>query len=213
MTFRLPGLALRQWPRRLLALGCLALALLSFLSSRSAKPAAVSTPIAVAARPLGAGHLLVAADIRVTPWPSGLSPPGSFVNAAAVLGRRVAGPVGAGEAITSYRLVGAGLAAGLPAGTVAATVTLADSGALALVHLGDYVDLLLPPVEDDLAPATGSPGAAATLAHGVLVLAVIPPVDQATSSTWLVVAVDEQTALRLAAAAARPVFAIVRSPP
>lgn len=109
--------------------------------------------------------------------------------------------------ITTSRLVGGNLTTGLPAGLIAVPVPLVDPGAAGLIQAGDHVDLLRVPT-DSTDPA------AATVANGVLVLAVVPSdPDASQSSAQLVVAVDRATELQIAQAIASPMLATVRKGP
>lgn len=89
--------------------------------------------------------------------PGAYAPSGSE-SAAALVGRRLSGPVAAGEVLTTTRVAGAGLLVGRPADEVAVHVPLADPGAVAMVRAGDHVDVLA--------------GTGETVAASALVLAV-----------------------------------------
>lgn len=114
-------------------------------------------PVVVAARDLPAGQELQPADLLEQRRPRAYAPSGSE-SSAALVGRRLSGPVGAGEVLTSTRIAGAGLLAGRPEDEVAVHVPLADPGALAMVRAGDRVDVLA--------------GTGETVAAAALVLAV-----------------------------------------
>jgi Flp pilus assembly protein CpaB len=139
-----------------------------------------------------------------------------------VIGRRVAGPVRSGEALTAARLIGAGLTAGLPPGLRATPVEVNGAGFL---RAGDSVDLLVsdspdtsatgPPVGSGSPTGSGLP-AARILAEGARVLAVTPataPPDADGTVVEIVVAVDRATSLRIAAVSGRTLVATVRNPP
>lgn len=204
-----------MWPRRLIALTCLLLAGFSALhADRPSAHAGVATAeVVVAARELTAGTVLGADDVRVASWPAKLRPATAVANTTAAIGRTVAGPVGSGEMITTTRLVGSDLAAGLPLGLIAVAVPLVDSGTAALIRAGDRVDLLSPPSDTTSPVPSGSP-AATMVAANVLVLAVVPRDPGLTGSNGqLVVAVDQPTELRIAGAISTPMLATLIKPP
>ncbi len=204
-------LFLNRWPRRLAALACLLLAGASLLSARR-PPVAAPVPQpsgAGAAREIPAGSTLVAADVTISHWPRSLVPAGTVPDSHQLVGHRSAAAIGRGEAITTGRLVGADLAAGLPAGQLAVPVSLADPNAAALIRAGDRVDLVV--TTDGEAERAGGPAdPAVAVAVAVRVLAVLPPSKDAetTAGTTLIVATDRATALRIATLAARPMLAV-----
>jgi pilus assembly protein CpaB len=201
---RLPDF--RGWPRRLLALALLFVALVSALHVTKPSPAAVPTvALVVAAHELAPGATIAAGDLRVVSWPVSLRP-AAAVAAKDAVGRTLAGAVGAGEVITTFRLVGRDLSAGLPPGLIAVPVPLVDAGALGLIRAGNHVDLLSPP--------TDAAGTAVVVAADVLVLAILPRAADATSgNAQLVVAVDQPTELRIAQVITSPLLAtVIKSP-
>lgn len=150
--------------------------------------APATVPVVVAAADLAPGAVLTAEDVAVASYPPALRPEGTVEDPAAVVGQPLAGGVRSGEPLTDADLAGAGLTARLTAGQVAAPVRPADLAVSALVRPGDRVDVL----------AT-SPGAARAevVAAGAPVLATPGPDDDGL----LLLAVDGDTAARLAAAA------------
>jgi pilus assembly protein CpaB len=144
-------------------------------------PAPAAVPVVVAAADLAAGAVLAAGDVAVAPYPPELRPAGTVEDPAAVVGQALAGGVRAGEPLTDAALVGAGLTAQLGPGQVAAPVRPADLAVSALVQPGDRVDVLATPPDAAGAPVLATPG----------------PEDDGL----LLLAVDADTAARLAAAA------------
>ncbi|MDT7573146.1 MAG: pilus assembly protein CpaB [Actinomycetota bacterium] len=135
---------------------------------------------------------------------------GARADPGAVIGRRLAGPMTAREAVTPPRLLGPGLTAGLPPGVVAASVPLDDPHTSDLIQAGDHVELLETPRPADFAPAAAThPPRVATVASHALVLAVLPHVNDAE----VVLAVDRATAVQIARDRAGQVFAVVADPP
>jgi Flp pilus assembly protein CpaB len=200
------------WPRRLLALCCLLLALASALAARSGSTSATAvghSTVLVAARDLSAGTILNAAQLRPVRWPDDLRPPNALSTTAAATGYRLITAVRAGEAITASRLLGSGLTSGLPAGLAATSVVLDSAVAPTLIRPGDAIDLMA---------ATGSAVDGSTsaqlLAHAVRVLATgPPPTDSAgavASGPTVIVAVDRATALRITAALGSRILATVQ---
>ncbi len=201
------GLLLGGWPRRLLALGCLVLAAI-IATHATAKPTTTAGGVAVvvAAHDLGPGSSIAAGDVRLASWPTALRPPTSLAAIDKAVGRRVAGAVGAGEPITSRRLIGADLSTGLSTAMVAVPVPLVDSAAITLIQAGDYVDLLSPPPD-----RTGS---AVIVAQEALVLAVtVSEVAAGAAGSQLIVAVDRATELRIAQMITSPMLATLVKPP
>src|SRR5215475_1195086 len=227
----LAGLArLGGWPRRLLALTLLLLAVLLWQREPAGLEGAdPGMPVLAAARDLGPGAVLRSADVRLVGFDRALVPAGALRSARSALGRTVAGSVRRGEPITDVRLVGPGLTSGLrQPDSVAVPVRLADGESAALLRVGDRVDLLATPV-DGAGPLTGEPGRQAVgmpgdtlevpgdavpVAVGVRVLAVLARSGAATEDgVVVVVATADETAHRLAGLAARARLSVALRPP
>jgi Flp pilus assembly protein CpaB len=201
---------------RLCAAGlCLVLALASTIGAHAqhaAAPASAVVSVVVAASDLPAGHSIARTDLRVARWPSSLRPAGARTAPEPLLGRRLAGPIAAGEAVTPARLFGGGLTTGLPRGTVATAVPLDDPHSGDLVRAGDHLDLLETPRPPDVdTPSATSPTPVSTVASHALVLAVLP--HTADADAEVVLAVDRPTAVQIARDRAGQVFAVVADPP
>lgn len=170
---RLPRLG--RFPR-LCGIGICLLLALDSAASRSSRSRAAAVPTAVpvvaAARTLPVGHVLQRADLTVLRWPRPLRPATARADPAALVGRRLAGPLARGEPVTATRLLGRDLATGLPSGLVAVAVPLVDGSALDLVRPGDRVDLLAAPRTDEV-DGRPAPGSIATLARAAPALAVL----------------------------------------
>ncbi len=189
--------------RRPLAALCAGLAVVAALQAHAA-PAPVRTPVLVAAHDLPASVRLAADDLAVRPFLPDTVPDG-LVTEADALGRTTVGPVRAGEPLTDARLLDGSLLDGYP-GAVAAPVRIGDPAAARLLRVGDRVDLL---AADPQGATT-----ARVLAHGVPVLAVPGRPGAGTdlvSGALVVVAVPEQTAGLLAAAAATSLISVTLS--
>ena len=175
----------RQLLAALLAVAALVLALRPAAAPAGA-PATV--PVVVAAADLAPGAVLTGGDLTVARYPPDLRPAGTVEDPAAVVGQALAGGVRSGEPVTDAGLVGTALTTQLAAGQVAAPVRPADLAVSALVQPGDRVDVLATPA---------GAARAETVAAGAPVLATPGPDDDGL----LVLAVDGDTAARLAAAA------------
>jgi hypothetical protein len=116
------------------------------------------------ARDLPAGATLAARDVVSVDYAPGTAPAGLADDP---VGRVLAAPMRAGEALTDVRLVGAPLAAAY-AGEVVVPVRLPDAGMVALLHVGDRIDLVAADPQGELAR---------TVASDVTVLALPAPDD------------------------------------
>lgn len=191
---RSPARLARQAAALLLALGALVLAV------RPADDVAVAVPetasVVVAATDLAAGTVLTAGALSLVGLPPGAVPAGVARSPDELIGRVLAGHLRRGEPVTDVRLVGPGLTAMLAPGQVAAPLRLPDLAVAGLVAAGDRVDVLV------TAPDAT---AAEVVAAGALVLAPsATPADDTpggdVAEGLLLLAVDEATGARLAAA-------------
>jgi Flp pilus assembly protein CpaB len=138
--------------RRLLAAGLTAAAVATALGVVAPPPPATEA-VVVAARDLPGGGVLRAQDLSVRRFSPGSAPAGSAAAPARLLGRVLAAPVRAGEPVTDVRMVGPGLVRGYGPGLVAAPVRIADADSVALVRVGDRVDVLAPDPRGQYPPA------------------------------------------------------------
>ncbi|MCL2541382.1 MAG: SAF domain-containing protein [Nocardioidaceae bacterium] len=122
--------------RRLLAAVLAAVAAAAALRAL-APPAPASATITVAARDLPAGVLLTDGDLRTTTVPPGAVPDEV---ARAPVGRTLAAPLTRGEPVTEPRLVGAHLTEA-DTGTTAVPLRISDPDQVALLTVGDRIDL------------------------------------------------------------------------
>jgi Flp pilus assembly protein CpaB len=193
-----PALALRalrravRLRRRLLAAGLAAGAVAVGLGVVAPPPAA-TVPVVVAAADLAGGEVLGVDDLELRRLPPAGAPAGAAGTPRRWLGRVLAAPMRAGEPLTDVRVVGPGLVAGYGPGIVAAPVRIADADSVALVRVGDRVDVLAPDPRGLLPPST---------AVGDAPVVAIPQVDDdigaSTSGALVVLAVTSQEAQRLA---------------
>lgn len=201
--FRLAGhlAMLAGWPRRVAALLCLALAVLSALTSHP-PPEGHRSPVVVTAKPLRPGTVLAATDLAAVLWPDASVPVAAVRRLSDALGRTVGAAMTRGEPLTAARLLDTGISAALAPGEVALTIGLAGGNQAAILQAGALIDLY---AASPAALVEGHPlpGQAAShrLGTNVRVLAVVPAEsDRATGSSTssLVIAADRATAARLA---------------
>lgn len=188
--------------RRLLAAGLAAAAVAVGIQALEPAPSP-TVEVLAAARDLAGGTKLAAADVRTVALPETAVPAG-VVRPGEADGRLLASPMRAGEPLTDARLLGPALLAGYGTGLVAAPVRIADPGALALVRVGDRIDLLA------TAAAGDQPAHTVTAATPVVAL---PRPDEAVEGGLLVVAVSPATAADLARSAVTSQLSLVLRPP
>ncbi len=159
--------------------------------------------MSVAARDLPSGTVLTPRDLVARRYPAAVAPVGSAPRA---VGRTLAAPVRAGEPVTDVRLVAPSLVSGYP-GRVALPVRIADAAVVALLRVGDRVDLVA---------ADPRRGTASYVAVDVPVLA-LPAADQQSadaaqlSGRLLLVAAYPSDVDGIAGAAATDLLSVVIS--
>lgn len=175
--------------RRLLAALCAGLAVAAGLRTLAAPPPP-TVPVPSAAHDLPAGTVLEEADLRTVDAPPDRVPSGLVADA---VGRTLASPLRAGEAVTDVRLVGARLATAQP-GLTTMPVRFPDPGVAGLLATGDRVDLIATDPQG---------GASRVVAHDALVMATPPSTDRAgTAPTGAVVVLGVPPVASLAVAEA-----------
>ena len=187
--------------RRLIAAVCTGLAVAAGLQVTAGPPPATTT-VLTAAHDLAGGAVVRAEDLRPVRFMPGSVPRGVITSAAQAVGRTTSTPVRAGEPITDVRLLGGSMLQGYP-GAVAAPVRIGDAGAVALLRIGDRVDLLA---------ADPQTGRATVVADNAPVIALpTPGPDQSglVSGGLLVVAVPAATGQALAAAGVSSLLSVV----
>ena len=173
--------------RRALAAICVALAVLSALQSvRSDSP---GRPVLVAARDLPSGHVVTAPDVRTVSMTSTVRP-ADLLDRRAAVGRRVAGPMRAGEPITDWRVIEPRDLSGHGDDAVLTMVRLDDEAQLVGLRVGDRVDVVAS------SPDAESP--ARVVARGATI-AVIPEAPDDRTAPSLGVVTPRAAALDLAA--------------
>lgn len=180
----------------------MAAALAVLVGLQAAAPAPPARRLVVtAAHDLPAGVSVTQDDLELTPLPPDSVPSGAATVREQLTGRTTAGPVRAGEPITDVRLVSGSLLDGYP-GRVAAPVRIGDPGAVALLRIGDLVDVI--------AADPQGRREAAVVAGAAPVVALPRAADSTLASGGLVVlAVTEDTAQALAAASVSAYLSVV----
>ena len=185
--------------RRLLAAVFTGLAVLTALSALSREPE--GTAVLVARHDLRSGHVLTASDVRTAPVPATSRPSHSLGRGAAV-GRRVAGPMRAGEAITDYRVMQGDALAGYADDAVLTTIRVDRADGLTGLHVGDRVDVIA--VDPD------GESKAKVVARAVEVVT-LPPSSSESEVVSVGIVTTEKIALALATAALEARFSVITS--
>lgn len=143
-----------SWHRRLVAAGLAAACVALTLHLLEPRPAATTTILA-AAHDLPGGARLARSDLRTVALPRDTVPGGALRPGDLAASRVLASPVRAGEPLTDARVLGPRLVASYGPGLVAAPVRVADPAILAVVQVGDRIDVLAAHTdpEDASAPA------------------------------------------------------------
>lgn len=151
------------WHRRLVAGGLAAGAVALTIHALEPSPDA-GVAVVTAAHDLPGSTLLEQGDLTVTRVPGDAVPDGAVSAAADIAGRRITGPIRAGEIITDVRLVSAALLDGWGPDLAAVPVRIADPAAARFASPGDVLDII--------AADVSGVGGARVLASDVPVLAV-----------------------------------------
>jgi Flp pilus assembly protein CpaB len=192
------------WPRRLAALLCLTLAVLSALTSlhsRSSAQSEARIQVVLTTRSLPAGTVLTRADLKLVQWPASWVPPDALASTGAALGHPIGAAMSAREPLTAKRMLDGSITGSLKPRQVALTVTLPDVGQAAILSAGAMIDLWA--ANDAGVVADGKPvrdsAPGREIATAVRVLVVLPPSERVSATGLTVVlAVDRTAASRLA---------------
>jgi Flp pilus assembly protein CpaB len=185
--------------RRLLAAAFAGLAVLTALSALRQQPDGAS--VLVARHDLRSGHVLTASDLRTTTVPPAARPSHSLGREAAI-GRRVAGPMRAGEAVTDYRVLQDDALSGYADDAVLTTIRVDRADGLTGLHVGDRVDVIA--VDPD------GESKAEIVARAVEVVT-LPPSRDDTEVVSVGIVTTEKVALALATAALKARFSVITS--
>lgn len=181
---------------RLLAAICAGLAVLAALSALRQTPEGVR--VVVARDDLASGHVIEESDVRVALLSSA---PDHALKVAEVLGRRVAGPMRAGEALTDYRVLEPGALDGYGEDAVLTSILVSDVGGLTGVQVGDRVDVIAVDPHGE---------AKATVVARAVEIVTVPPQDE-REAVPLGIVTTEKLALELASAALESRFTVMQS--
>lgn len=173
--------------RRLLAAVCTGLAVLLTVMAIRQPGDTVTVPVAAADLP--SGHTLTDADVATARLPRAAAPARAVTDVDALVGRRVGGPMRAGEVFTDARVLSSGTGDQLPAGHVVTTLRLVDAAATQGLRVGDRVDVVAVAARDD--------GPRATVVAESVQVAGVPEPDSVDEAT-LAVQTPRETALALA---------------
>jgi Flp pilus assembly protein CpaB len=185
--------------RRLLAAVFTGLAVLTALSALSREPD--DADVLVARHDLRSGHVLTSSDLRTATVPPASRPSHSLGRGAAV-GRRVAGPMRAGEAITDYRVMQGDALAGYADDAVLTTIRVDRADGLTGLHVGDRVDVIA--VDPD------GESKAKVVARAVEVVT-LPSSSSDSDVVSVGIVTTEKVALALATAALEARFSLITS--
>jgi Flp pilus assembly protein CpaB len=175
------------------------LAVLTALSALREEPE--GNTVLVARHDLRSGHVITAADLRTTTVPPTARPSHSLDRGAAI-GRRVAGPMRAGEAMTDYRVLQDGALSGYADDAVLTTIRVDRADGLTGLHVGDRIDVIA--VDPD------GESKAQVVARAVEV-ATLPPSADDTEVVSVGIVTTEKIALALATAALEARFSVITS--
>lgn len=193
--------------RRLLAAVFTGLAVLAGLTAL--RPSDDLAAVLVARHDLRSGQIVTSGDVRTASLPAG-STPTRVLSRDEAIGRRVAGPMRAGEAMTDYRIVRPDSLAGYGEDAVRTTVRV-DAAEVAGLRVGDRVDVV--------AADPGGEAPAEIVARGVEIVTV-PQTDgtgadgtgaDGTGAAVLGVVTTEQNALSLARAGLAARLSVITS--
>jgi pilus assembly protein CpaB len=190
-----------SWHRRKLAIVAAIAAVLSAVAA-AAPPAAPTLRVVRATTDLTSGAVVRSSDITVSSVAEAALPRGALVDPAAVVGRRLIGPVAERQVLTALDLSGTSWGTG--PGHVIAPLRLADPEVANLLQPGALIDVIAADPEG---------GQANVVAAGVRVLSVpVPPAGEGASTadgSLVLVDVDADTATLLAEAAASTRISVV----
>ena len=181
---------------RLLAAVCAGLAVLAGLSAVRQEPEGVR--VVVARDDLPSGTIVDTDDLRTVTLSSA---PDHALSSRAAVGRRVAGPMRAGEPFTDFRVLEPDALDGYGADAVLTSVLVSDIGGLAGVQVGDRIDVV--------AVDPHGESKATVVARGVEVVTLSAPDERDTVPVGIVT--TEKVALALASASLESRFTVVQS--
>jgi Flp pilus assembly protein CpaB len=181
---------------RLLAAIFAGLAVLAGLSAASESPAGVR--VVVARHDLASGQVIEESDVRVALLADA---PDHALTTSQALGRRVAGPMRAGEPFTDYRVLRPDALDGYGDDAVLTSVVVPDMSSLTGVQVGDHVDVI--------AVDPHGESKAEVVARGVEIVTL--PAETERDAIALGIVTTERVALDLASAGLESRFTVMQS--
>ncbi|MEO6605108.1 MAG: SAF domain-containing protein [Aeromicrobium sp.] len=181
---------------RLLAAICAGLAVLAALSAVRQTPDGVR--VLVAHDDLSSGHVIKESDVRVTLLSTA---PDHALQSSDAVGRRVAGPMRAGEPFTDYRVLKPNALDGYGDDAVLTSILVSDVGGLTGVQVGDRIDVIAVDPHGE---------AKATVVARAVEVVTVPPQDE-RDAVPLGIVTTEKVALELASAALESRFTVMQS--
>ncbi|NMD55088.1 MULTISPECIES: SAF domain-containing protein [Tsukamurella] len=189
------------WARTLTARrgAAAALAVLALVVAVTSRPSGPQAQVLVAARELGPGGRLTGEDLVLRTVPAELAPQDALTGPDDAVGRSVTGPVGAGEILTSRRVLTDRTAGHIRPGARLVPVSLQDSATMDLLRAGDVVDVVAQRKDD-------SP---AVLARSATVAVAAAPQATRQQARTAMLAMSESEAHAVAAAALSSPLSVV----
>lgn len=181
---------------RLLAAICAGLAVLTALSALRQAPEGVR--VVVARHDLASGHVIEADDLRTVTLASS---PDHALTSASATGRKIAGPMRAGEPLTDFRVLTPDALDGYGDDAVLTSILVSDVGGLTGVQVGDQIDVIAVDPHGE---------AKATVVARAVEVVTVPPQDE-RDAVPLGIVTTEKLALDLASAALQSRFTVMRS--
>ncbi|MDR7086051.1 Flp pilus assembly protein CpaB [Aeromicrobium panaciterrae] len=181
---------------RLLAAICTGLAVLAGLSAVRQSPGGVS--VVVARYDLASGHIVEKSDVRVATLTNA---PDHALTSSRAIGRRVAGPMRAGEPFTDYRVLRPDALDGYGEGAVLTSISIPDADGLTGLQVGDRIDVV--------AVDPNGESKAEVVARDVEVVTI--PSGEESDALALGIVTTEKVALDLASAGLESRFTVMQS--
>jgi len=194
-----------SWHRRKLAVVAAVAAVLTGINA-ALPPDPPTVDVVRSAVRLDGGHVLGADDVSLARFPQDAVPDDALTSLDAAVGRTIASPVSKGQLLTELSVVAPGRSA--RPGRVVAPLRLGDADLVALLRVGDAVDVVA---------ADAEAAQAAVVAREIRIVGLPPPPDAdglgATASSsggaLVLVEVDSRTATVLAQAAVTATLSVV----
>ncbi|AXT85914.1 hypothetical protein C6I20_12455 [Aeromicrobium sp. A1-2] len=185
--------------RRSLAALFTGLAVLAALTAL--RPSSDGAAVLVVKHDLRSGHVLTASDLRTATIPRSVRPAHTLRRASAV-GRRIAGPMRAGEMLTDYRVLQDDALSGYAEDAVLTTIRVDRADGLTGLHVGDRVDVVAVDPDGE---------SKATVVARAVEIVTLPSASSDHEVRPVGIVTTEQIALVLATAALEARFSLITS--